>query len=546
MQLENNRSSRQAECQPDERTEMPYSRNCENVRTGSLRTTSQWGAIGSLLTLLLALPLAQAQLTYVPTADGITITAYTGTDAVYTVPSIIEGSVVTRIGPDAFSWNQSLTQVTIPDSVISIADGAFSWCPELTSVSIGKGVRDIGASVFRFCQKLSQIDVDSSNPAYSSLDGILFNRYRTTLLVFPGGKTGSYTIPDTVSSIQAHAFGCNPGLTAIELGAGIAQIDPDAFETCDALISVTVNPLNDTYSDVDGVLLNKDQTSLLMFPAGRSGDYVVPEGVLDIADHAFSWATHVTSVSLPDSVTSIGAEAFGWCSGLTNVSLGAGVSSIGEFTFRFCESLTAIDVHPDNPDYASMNGVLLNKDLTRLVQYPEGRSGCYLIPRGVTTVGANAFFDCDGLTSVTIPSSVVMIENYAFYHCGQLNALYFGGNAPATGLDLLKGANASQVYYLAENSGWGSTFAGRPTAVWTHAEPTIVKSSMTFTYNSVSFVASSQGATPWVLIESSPSFSNPTWTAVSTNLMEAGFAPVNLLMSTDQTSSFYRCRVITP
>lgn len=525
---------------------MRHQQNRESHRPGNAGLAVKGIGASGLLTVLLTLPLAQAQLTYVPTADGITITAYTGTNATYTVPSVIEGTAVTRIGPDAFSWNQTLTQVTIPDSITSIDEGAFAWCPQLANVTIGKGVQSIGSASFRFCASLSQIAVDPANAAYSSVDGVLFNRYQTSLLLFPSGKSGTYTIPDTVTSIQAFAFGCNSDLTAVQLGASVAQIDPDAFETCDALTSLTVSPLNTSYSDVDGVLFNKDQTTLLMFPTGRAGDYVVPDGVTEIADLAFSWAIQLNNVTLPDSVTTIGTEAFGWCSSLSSVSLGTGVSSIGEFAFRFCDSLTTIEVHPDNPNFSSLNGVLLNKDLTTLVQYPEGRVGCYLVPPGVTTIGANAFFDCDVLTSVTLPTSLVAIEDYAFYHCGQLKALYFGGNAPTAALDILKGSGQSQVYYLAQNSGWNTTFAGRPTSVWIHAEPTIVKNSTTATYNTVSFMVSSEDSPKWVVIESSPSFTNPTWTPVSTNLVEAGFAPVNLLKSASQTTGFYRCRVMTP
>jgi hypothetical protein len=193
-------------------------------------------------------------LQYAENGQGITITKYISRDGVSTavIPERIRGLPVTEIGREAFRGCKSLTSVTIPNSVTAIGDGAFSGCKSLTSVTVPNSVTSIGneafwgcsslASVtipgsvtsignyafrecssltnvtipnsvtsigvcaFEGCRGLTGITVDKNNTAYTSVGGVLFNKNKTTLAAYPGGKQGAYTIPGSVTSIGVCAF----------------------------------------------------------------------------------------------------------------------------------------------------------------------------------------------------------------------------------------------------------------------------------------------------------------------------------------------------
>jgi hypothetical protein len=154
----------------------------------------------SLLLLLLTLPAAlQAQFTYTTNNGAITITGYTGPGGDVTIPDTIDGLPVTSIGLIAFYACTSLSSVTIPNSVTSIGSGAFRGCTRLASVMIPKSITNIAENAFGGCTSLTAIPVDALNPIYRSIDGVLFNKSETTIIQCPGGKAGTYTIPNSVN-----------------------------------------------------------------------------------------------------------------------------------------------------------------------------------------------------------------------------------------------------------------------------------------------------------------------------------------------------------
>ena len=215
-----------------------------------------------LLLLLLALPVAvQAQFTYTTNNDGtLNVSGYTGGGAV-TISNSVNGLLVTSIGNNAFIDHSGLTSVTIGTNVTSIGWNVFYDCTSLTNATIPASVTSIGGCAFGWCPSLIAITVDPSNSAYSSVAGVLFNKSTTTLIECPGGKVGSYTISNSVTSIGSWAF----------------------FD-CTSLTNVTI-----------------------------------PNSVTSIGLQAFDNCTHLTSVTIPSSVTSIGIYAFQDCSSLTSV-----------------------------------------------------------------------------------------------------------------------------------------------------------------------------------------------------------------------------------
>ena len=215
--------------------------------------------------------------TYVESTGTLTIS---GTGAMYNytswssspwkgysspIKNVVINNGVKSIGNYAFYSRTGLTSITIPNSVTSIGSQAFSCCEGLASVTIGNSVTSIGSSAFWNSTGLTSINVAEDNLNYASIDGVLYSKDKNTLITCPQGKTGSVTIPNSVTIIGE-----------------------DAFSRCEGLTSITI-----------------------------------PNSVTSIGDYAFYDCTGLTSVTIPSSVTSIGNGVFGNCYRLTSMTVEA-------------------------------------------------------------------------------------------------------------------------------------------------------------------------------------------------------------------------------
>ena len=329
---------------------------------------------------------------------------------------------VTNIRIGAFADCIGLTSVVIPNSVTSIDFSAFYNCTALTSITIPNSVKKIECPAFRGCAGLTGIWVDSDNPTYSSKEnGVLFNKEKTELICCPGGFSGTYEIPDSVTKVGAYAFSDCADLTNVIIPDSVTSIDYCAFYNC----------------------------------------------------------TGLTGAIIPDSVTLIASLAFCNCTALTNVSIGS-KAYIQSLAFSRCDNLSGIWVSPDNLIFSSdENGVLFNKDKTSLVCCPGGISGAYEIPDSVTSIEYYAFSDCAGLTSVTVPENVTSIGTDAFRNCAGLTSVCFHGNAPEIDSNVFQLYDESiyryfnipglTLYFIEGKDGWSTPTWGTekyPTATW--------------------------------------------------------------------------------
>ena len=244
--------------------------------------------------------------------------------------NIVIPESVASIGKKSFSDCSSLTSVIIPEGVTYLGDYAFTNCTNLTGIVIPNGVTYLGSYAFRDCSSLTNIIIPD-NVTYIGIEAF---RNCSSLT--------NVTIGSRVNSIGRDAFRYCSKLTGITIPDRVTAIGRDAFSGCSSLMDIVVGENNPNYSSLDGVLFNKDQTTLILCPNVKNGAYTVPESVTSIGYSAFNGCTGLTSVTIGNSVRFFGDYAFNGCNGLTSIVIPSSVTSIGYYAFGECSSLTGV------------------------------------------------------------------------------------------------------------------------------------------------------------------------------------------------------------
>ena len=352
-------------------------------------------------------------------------------DSSYTIPSGVK-----KVGFYSFENCTNLKSINIPSSVTSIDADAFENCTNLKSINIPSSVTSIDADAFENCSGLISINVDKANKNYSSVNGVLFNKSKTKLILYPAGKAdSSYTIPSGVTEIGSYSFADCSNLKSINIPSSVTSIGSSAFANCSGLTNVTI-----------------------------------PNGIKRIDYYTFSGCSNLSAISLPDSINYISSYAFegtayyknesNWENGALYIGnalvaakhygenklsgdfwLKEGTRIIAENVFFLCDELNSINVSSSNKYFSSIDGVLYSKDRKTLIAYPEGKGSSYNIPNGVTSIGDYAFSYQDGLTSVTIPNSITSIGSGAFYNCKGLTSVTIPGSITSIGSTAFNGCS---------------------------------------------------------------------------------------------------------
>lgn len=558
----------------------------------------------------------QAQFSYTTNNGTITITGYTGSGGDVTIPDTIGNLPVTSIGSSAFKKNPTLTTVSIPSTITNIGDNAFSFCTNLTHATFGYGVITIGSAAFfsctalmdvtipnsvtsigsiafggsklttitvpssvtnmanaafSDCSQLASITVDPQNAHYSSSDGILFDKSQSLILQVPGGRVGSCAVPGTVRSIASSAFQYCRKLTSVAIPASVTNIGVQSFGACSSLISISVDTNNSLYASVEGVLFNRELTTIIACPGGKVGSYTISNGVVEIGDYGFYLCLGLTNIVIPESVTTIGRGGFFGCSSLTSILIPSSITTIGasafgataltsvtfpnsvtnipDFAFAACRALTNVVI----PESVTLIGTqsfsssgLTSVDIPGSVVIIGGYAfwGCFklthvnfafgattigdlsfsgcdsltnvTLPNSVTRIGERAFNYCRGLTTVEIPGSVTNIGNSAFDSCTKLTSVFFKGNAPSLASAVFFGDPGATIYYLPGTIGWSTTVGGCPTALW---KP-VIQNDTYFGVQSNRFgfnIRWTSGMT--VTVEACTDLANPSWSSLQTNTL---------------------------
>ena len=313
---------------------------------------------------------------------------------------------VKEIGDRAFMYS-NITEIALPDKLISIGEEAFALCYKPTKITIPASVEVIGLNAFYCCTSMNEIIVSSENKNYKTEEGVLFDKEMKKLITYPICKSGSeYTVPDSVTSLEAYSFFSCDSLERVFIPDSVTQIGDCAFYECSNLTKIPI-----------------------------------PKTIKSIGERVFENCEKLTSIIIPNTVTSIEERAFYCCSEMTSIYIPESVIKIGNNAFGNCDKLKEITVSDDNKYYTTVDGVLFDKSMSKLICYPEGKEGTsYTIPESVTSlepyalqgsslntiqlpnkltlIREGALSYMSGISSINIPENVTDIEPYAFAFSG--------------------------------------------------------------------------------------------------------------------------------
>ncbi len=274
-----------------------------------------------------------ASLTLPDTVDWLGSGALAGTR----LSSVNIPAGVRLITEFTFAGCACLTNVTLHNSVTSIDGSAFRGCSSLPTFTIPRSVTNIGDFAFQFCTSLPAITVDPLNPAYVSVNGVVLSSNQTTLVQYPAGRAGNYTIPTSVRTIRSTAFSGCPGLITISIPDTVINLGSSTFQQCTNLVNVTLG-----------------------------------NGLGSIPDAAFRGCGMLTNVIIGSAVRTIGTAAFDQCSELRSIVIPASVTSIGPQAFAGCTNLTAVHFQGNAP---WLGANVFQYDTNAVVYYLPGTTG---------------------------------------------------------------------------------------------------------------------------------------------------------------------------
>lgn len=371
---------------------------------------------------------------YLEQEDGLCITGCTKQDAVIELPAQIDGLAVVGLQSlgDAAATVQ---QLILPDSLTRITVSDLGDLPALETVTAGSGLSTLSPGMFAHAEKLSAIHISDENPYFASVGGAVYNKAVTKLVYYPPAKGQTYQVPATVTDLDT--------LSGAEYAALSLVFDTDSA----------------AYQAADGAIYTADMTRLIYCDRTKSGTYVMPNSITEIAAIAFRGCSALTEVSISKSVTSIPGDTFSGCSALAKINVPETVTHIGAGAFdgtAWYNSLKDGPVYLEHIFYGYKGwmplGSLITVDPDTTVIADGAFEDCpgleqISLPESLTAIGEDAFSACIRLTQLVIPENVTSIGARAFYHCRELSALVLPAGLQTVGADAFSACAPEHVLY---------------------------------------------------------------------------------------------------
>ena len=405
--------------------------------------------------------------------------------------TVIIPETVQKMGNYVFMNCEKIKNIKLPSNLKIIGKTCFQGCISLTGLFIPQSVESIGGGIFGDCDALQSVEIEDENNNFIFKDGILYDVKNGILvsavnslipekvIVDECTKTIDYSafadcnnlyeieIPQGVVNIGEKAFARLDHLKNIDIPDSVTNITTLAFYRCNGLVSVQVPGSvtaikNGTFRECNNlkkVILNEGITGIEQYAfydcelleeisipgtvttVGNSAFYrcknlkniEIPEGVTKIDGSAFIFCSSLEQIKLPQSLVSIGSGAFDNCTSLISVELPDN-AIISSDTFKECKNLSDIVISDTNNNYIVKNGILYNKNMTRILCYPAGiKDTEFSVPDTVTTIDDLAFYGAKALESVDIPDSVIAINTNAFGECSGLKEVVIPDSVTSMG-----------------------------------------------------------------------------------------------------------------
>ena len=343
------------------------------------------------------------------------------------IPSCVE-----RIDDFAFSGCSLLKKIDLPKSLKTIGDRGFSYCNSLTSIRIPGSVKNLDSNwEFWYCEKLKKIEFEEGVESLEytfpgctavktiiipnslrTLDGLVFSDFKSLRNIVLAKDNPHFVVKNNVlySKDKKRIIRALPCIGPhFVVPKSVRVIDRFAFSGCKHLEEITIHNLvrNIGHGAFTGCKKLKR--------------IELPEKTKIIEPYSFDGCTLLSDVVLPSGLKEIGWNAFWNCKSLHHIHLPESVRTIQT---GFAHSLQEYTVSPDNKYFAAIDGVLYNKDLTKLIEMPRERNiRKFIVPDSVTSIGYNAFWYCEKLKGVLLPKGLKIIESDAFGNCSSLKSM---------------------------------------------------------------------------------------------------------------------------
>ena len=299
--------------------------------------------------------------------------------------------------------------------VTKIGTVAFADCTQLTKIVIPETVTSIGSDAFKNCTALQQIVVSGSNEAYASVDGVLYTKDYSRVVLVPNDIRGTITISSGIESIYSGDFSNRANLEGVVVSDTVTSISGSSFMGCTSLKSITVNSGNTVYTAKNNCIIDIENQMLVAICENS----VLPTdgSITRIGSHVFNGFTTFTHLVIPNGVTTIDANAFYNCIGLESIVLPESVNTIGQSAFGKCTALTSITIPASvtTISYSTFSGCT---NLASVTFAPNSQ---------LQSINESAFGDCTNLTSITLPATVNRLYTYAFLRCSNLATINYEG-----------------------------------------------------------------------------------------------------------------------